>query len=317
MQKSMPMIGRGRPQWLERIVARAIYAIGLGLVPVIAVAVMIPTPAFSQPPIAIIACGKITKPGLYELDSNLIASSSSAGDCLVITAPNVSLNLNGFDLWGGTVSAVGIHVMKTASKAVIEGDGSTIRTFGIGIQIDAPGALVDNFTVNKNTDAGVVLNRVQPADLSNFFATDNKNDGVRIVGGGYNVLQMPVISGNGRFGVWVQSSSHNSIGNFEINKNALTGIYIGCSQAGPPRGLCTRGAPASNYNYLFSGTIKDSGLQQYGVAIDLGDNFNRVVNVFASQDFVFDLLDVNPDCGTNYWFAEPIIGAVAPPTCIN
>lgn len=316
MQKSMPMIGRGRPQWLERIVARVIYAIGLGLVLAIAVAVMIPTPAFSQPPIAIIACGKITKPGLYELDNVLVASTSSAGDCLVITASNVSLNLNGFDLWGGAVSAVGIHVMKTASKAFIEGNGSIIQAFGVGIQIDAPGALVDNFTVLSNTDAGVLLNHVQQVDLSNFSATTNKNDGVRIVGGGYNVLQMPVISGNGRFGVWVQSSSHNSIGNFEINKNALTGIYIGCSQAGP-RGLCARGATASNYNYLFSGTIKDSGLQQYGVAIDLGDNFNRVVNVFASQNFVFDLLDVNPDCGTNYWFAEPIIGMVAPPTCIN
>ena len=139
----------------------------------------LPSAAYSLAPTAITACGKITKAGLYELDSDLIASSPSAGDCLVITASNVSLNLNHFDLLGAT-SAVGIHVMKTAARVFIEGNGSTIQTFGVGIQIDAPDALADNFTVLSNTDAGVVLNIVQQADLSNFSATNNKNDGVRI-----------------------------------------------------------------------------------------------------------------------------------------
>jgi hypothetical protein len=280
-------------------------------------AAMLPATAVSQPPTAITACGKITKPGLYELDSDLVASTPSAGDCLIITAPNVSLNLNHFGLFGAT-SAVGIHVMKTALKAFIEGDGSTIETFGEGIQIDAPGALADNFTVLSNTDAGVLLNHVQQADLSNFSAWDNKNDGVRINGGGFNVLQMPTIRDNGRYGVWVQSSSHNSVGNFTVQTNTIAGIYIGCSMAGP-RGLCSRGAPVSDYNYLFSGTagIFSSGFQQYGVAIDLGDNFNRVVNVAASQNNQLDLFDLNSDCGSNYWFAEAEFGQVNPQSCIN
>jgi parallel beta-helix repeat protein len=206
--------------------------------------------------------------------------------------------------------------MKSAAKTVIEGNGSIIQTFGVGIQIDGAGALADNFTVNKNTDAGVLINHAQQAQLSNFSSTNNLNDGVRIVGGGFNGLQMPSISGNGRYGVWLEASSNNSIGNFDISKNALVGIYVGCSQAGP-RAACLRGVGPSNYNRLFSGTIKDSGVQQYGVAIDLGDNFNRVVNVYAWLDSQVDLLDANPDCASNYWFAEPIIGVVTPPTCIN
>ena len=48
--------------------------------------------------------------------------SPSAGDCLVITASNVSLNLNHFDLLGAT-SGAGIHVMKTAARVFIEGNG--------------------------------------------------------------------------------------------------------------------------------------------------------------------------------------------------
>ena len=307
------MGGRERPTWLKRFVARVPCVIVLAVAA--SATLTIPEVAFSQPPIAVTTCQKIAKPGLYEIDNILIASSPAAGDCLVITAPNVSLNLNGFDILGAT-SAVGIHVMKTAAKAVIEGNGSTIKTFGVGIQIDAAGALADNFTVNKNTDAGVVINHAQQAQLSNFSSTDNLNDGVRIVGGGFNGLQMPSISGNGRYGVWVEASSNNSVGNFDISKNALVGIYVGCSQAGP-RAACLRGVGPSNYNHLFSGTIKDSGVQQYGVAIDLGDNFNRVVNVYAWLDSQVDLLDENPDCAGNYWFAEPIIGIVTPPTCIN
>jgi hypothetical protein len=159
---------------------------------------------------------------------------------------------------------------------------------------------------------------VQPANLSNFYAIHNMNDGVRIDGGSSNVLQMPTIQTNGRYSVWVQSSSHNSVGNFAVQSNTLAGIYIGCSMAGP-LGLCARGAAASNYNYLFSGIagIFDSGFQQYGVAIDRGDKFNRVVNVAASQNNDFDLFDANSDCGSNYWFAKAQFGKADPQNCIN
>jgi Periplasmic copper-binding protein (NosD) len=307
------MIGRNLPTWLKRL-DRVRYAIVMLLS---IVAVMSSAPASAQPPISITVCRKITQAGLYEVDNDLVASSPSAGDCLVITAPNVSLNLNRYRLIGAT-SAVGIHVMKSAAKAFIEGNGATIQTFGVGIQIDAAGALADNFIVLSNTDAGVLLNHVQQADLSNFSATNNLNDGVRINGGGYNVLQMPLISGNGRYGVWAQSSSHNSIGNFTVQNNAQAGVYIGCSTTGP-QGVCPRGAFASNYNYMFSGIagISSSGVQQYGVAIDHGNNFNRVVNVAALQNDQLDLFDANQDCASNYWFAEPTIGQVAPRDCIN
>lgn len=313
VQNSMPASGRQCPTWRERDFVQVASIIAFALIPI--AALTIATEALAQPPIAVTTCQKITKPGLYEIDNIIIASKPAAGDCIVITASNVSLNLNGFDLLGATSSA-GIHVMKSAAKAVIEGNGSIIQTFGVGIQIDGAGALADNFTVNKNTDAGIVINHAQQAQLSNFTSTDNMNDGVRIVGGGFNGLQMPSISGNGRYGVWIEGSSNNSVGNFDISKNALAGIYVGCSQAGP-RAACLRGIGKSNYNHLFSGAINDSGIQQYGVAIDQGDNFNRVINVYSRFNSQVDLLDENPDCASNDWFAEPIIGVVTPPTCIN
>ena len=310
----MPVIGRVRSLWPRQPVRFRSIVLPFLLA---AAAFISSAPAFAQPPISITTCQKITKAGLYEVDSDLIASSPSSGDCLVITAPNVSLNLNRFHIIGAT-DAVGVHVMKTAAKAFIEGNGATIQTFGVGLQIDAPGTLADNFIVLSNTDSGVVLNHVQQADLSNFSAAHNLNDGVRIQGGAYNVLQTPMIFDNGRFGVWIQSSSHNSVGNFVVQSNTQAGIYIGCSTAGP-QGLCARGSRASNFNYLFSGVagISSSGIQQYGVAIDLGDNFNRVVNIAAAENNKLDLFDVNSDCAGNYWFAEAQFGAVNPQNCIN
>jgi Periplasmic copper-binding protein (NosD) len=314
-KKSNPMIAR----WYALSFSMSVGTLRrtLGAFAIVVATLIMPAPAFSEVPISIIDCGKITKPGLYQLDNNLFASSPSAGDCLIIQAANVSLNLNNYNLYG-TTSAVGIHVMKSAARVFIEGSGSTIQSFGVGIQFDAAAPFADNFTVLSNSDAGILLNRVQQANLSNFSAVDNKNDGVRIDHGGNNLLQMPTISGSGRYGVWIQNSSRNSIGNFDVRNNVLAGIYVGCSQTGP-RGSCARGGKPSNSNYLFSGTaaISSSGIQQYGIAIDEGNNFNRVVNIWAWQNNQLDLFDVNQNCGKNYWFAESTIGQVAPAACIN
>jgi hypothetical protein len=114
------------------------------------------------------------------------------------------------------------------------------------------------------------------------------------------------------------SSNHNNVGNFMVQSNSLAGIYIGCSLAGP-EGTCSGHPPPSNYNYVFSGTsgLNFSGIQQYGIAIAHGDNFNRVVNVAATNNFLWDLFDLNSDCGSNYWFAENTIDKVTPSACIN
>ncbi|MBF6559736.1 MAG: right-handed parallel beta-helix repeat-containing protein [Candidatus Binataceae bacterium] len=282
-----------------------------------AVWIAVGTRAASAQPPSITSCTKITKPGFYQVDSDLFAEATPGGDCLVITAPNVVLNLNTHTISGNT-DADGIHVKPTASGVFIEGEGATIEKFGEGIEIDAANALVDNFTVTANSDAGVLLNRAQRADISFFSATSNLNDGVRIARGAQNLLQSGTILDNGRYGVWIDGSSHNSVGNFDVESNGMGGIYIGCSLAGP--GLpCIGKVPESNFNYVFSGiaSVSNSVPQQYGIAIDLHDNYNPVVNVEASGNKPWDLFDVNPDCAGNSWFAEITLLNVQPSVCIK
>src|SRR5689334_18195955 len=54
--------------------------------------IVAPSLSLAQPPVvSVTSCGIIGKSGVYEVDSLL---TSSGGDCLIIRAPNVTLNLN-------------------------------------------------------------------------------------------------------------------------------------------------------------------------------------------------------------------------------
>ena len=73
------MVVREGPHLRSRPIAGIRCTLGLALIA--GVALTFPEAAFSQPPIAVTTCQKITKPGLYEIDNVLIASSPATGDC--------------------------------------------------------------------------------------------------------------------------------------------------------------------------------------------------------------------------------------------
>ncbi len=142
--------------------------------------------SYAQPPISLNTCTKISKAGLYEIDATS-GLNSSGGDCIVISASNVILYLNGFPITGGGTGA-GVHVIASASNAFVEGHDAVISGFAEGIEIDGSKDLAENFTASSNTDAGVLLNNAKQAKLSNFTADSNANDGVRIYKGSYNTV---------------------------------------------------------------------------------------------------------------------------------
>ena len=73
---------------------------------------------------SISACGcTITKAGTYTVTASL---SASGGDCIDIKASNVILNVQKKGITGpgsGTSTGAGIHVLKSSSRAFIEGGG--------------------------------------------------------------------------------------------------------------------------------------------------------------------------------------------------
>jgi hypothetical protein len=267
-------------------------------------------PSGAQPAISIGSCTKIGKAGLYEVDA-ISGLSSPSGNCIVIAASNVIVYLNGFPLTGSG-SGAGVHILPSASNAFVEGRNAVISGFAVGIQIDGAKDLAENFTASNNTDAGVLLNNAKQAKLSNFTATSNSNDGLRIYKGSYNIATGSLdIRINGRYGIWLLDTSHDSVGGFDAADNPVAGVYIGCSSTGPIAAHCSPSIPPSKYNSIFDGTVMANEInsQQYGVVIDLGDDYNRITNIssFTAFEIGGDLVDENPNCANNDWFGHGII----------
>ena len=74
----------------------------------------------------------------------------------------------------------------------------------------------------------------------------------------------------------------------------------------------------SSYNIILGGYARGGyGGEEYGIAIDLGNNNNRVTSTYGSGNIQFDFLDENEACGNNLWFAQIRIGTASPSNYIR
>lgn len=203
-------------------------------------------------------------------------------------------------------NAVGIRIIGGSAygSALAVHDSSLT---GILIRGPAPGPYLTGVSVDNTLGfAGIELNGVQGAFLSNLTVTTS-----------------------GTYGVWLLSSSRNVIANFSVSRNTNAGIYLGCFRSGGILGkACTivPPPPPSNGNILTS-VIDPSTAdgpsqpdQAYGVAIASGNVGNRIVGIEGSNNgngsFGFDALDGNPNCGSNVWTGNQF-AIVSPSACIH
>ena len=406
---------------------------------------------------SISACCRITSANVYGLTGPVTAVAG--GDCIQIIKPGVTLNLNNFNMLGSNSAGVGIHVLSTATGAVINGGAdltsltpSNISNFLTGLRNDAANSFVFDFVVQDNGGSGVINNGIgatfagfrssnnhgaaavvdnasramfldffadgnstngitvnSPAPpaaptanvrLLNFEASNNTGsgvvlkgvtggyvesgtastngvDGVDIVGGSGNSLSEIQADSNGKFGmlwsktgsnsltrvdvssnvsggvelkssnanrigkikafsnssgpgIWLFSSSQNSISDFEVCGNSTSGIYIGCSSTSLPSEVTCGANPGGNANVVALGVPQSNGNvgtgTGVGIGIDSGNGNNRVlntdsVNVVAStpcngENAGDDLQDDNVNCDSNLW-AMNIFTSVSPTSCIH
>ena len=255
-------------------------------------------------PTSITACGcTIASGGFYELVSDLAATNPNA-DCLDIKAANVNLWLDGHSI-SGAGSGIGLHLLKTARGAFIEGldlaSGAfaSIGSFEIGIQDDADSAIIGHTNVSDNSGVGVLLNRVSGSLVSDFGAYSDAY-GVELSGATLCSIQRVTLDGNSIYGIWLNGSSRNVINFFEAQDNLIAGVYLGCQPtSGPTGGRCK----PSSTNHISDGPEVGpaSASQNYGIAIDSGNTGNVLSGIMANGDATTDLADQNAGC-VNLWF---------------
>jgi hypothetical protein len=266
---------------------------------------------------SISSCGcTITSPGFYTVVSSLTATAAGA-DCIDIQARNVNLWVGGHSITGLSGGA-GIHILKSASGAFIEGlslssgSFSSVGSFSVGIQDDANGAIIAHVNGSGNANAGVLLNHVSGSLVSDFSAGNNAY-GVEFSSSTLSSVQRVMIDSNSLYGIWMLSSSRNIVNFFYAQDNAVAGVCVGCEpKAGPTGGTCK----PSNSNRIYDGPQVGaaSAAQKYGVAIDAGNGGNVVSGISASGDSSVDLEDKNAGCGSDLWFNN---SGSANPSCIH
>lgn len=252
-------------------------------------ALMTPASASAQEvcPPTINACGcTITTPGSYKigLAINSTQGLTPAGACIEVASSFVILdgakkNITGPG--GTTPSGIGVWVHRNFRSDFLEGRGSVISGWDVGLLIEGRQIFADDFTANTNGTAGVELNNAEDVELTSPTASSNLN-----------------------YGIWVRRTSSSDITNSKTQNNGNIGLYVGCSDLGPISAGCPGVGPSPG-NYIFTGGI--AGNTNYGVALDIGAKNSIITNQTLSggtHNSKDDLFDANSSCGTNKWFGD-------------
>jgi len=171
----------------------------------------------------------ITQPGSYKLTSNL--SVPLAVSAIVISAPNVTLDLNGFTIAGPvTCSPGGVcsaaqtmdhGVVSTMPNTVIR--NGTIKGFqGSGVQI-AGASMLEDLLVSENARYGVVGGSDTQVNtlVHHVQATLNKLSGVFLFGA---IITDSSASANGQMGFQLNSST---LRDSSATMNTQYGVWCG------------------------------------------------------------------------------------------
>jgi hypothetical protein len=250
---------------------------------------MMPDAASAQTacPPTINSCGcTITAPGSYKigLAINSTQGLTPNGACIEIASSFVILDGGKKAITGPggtTPTGIGIWVHHNFRSDFLEGRGTAISGWDVGLLIEGRQVVADDFTANTNGTAGVELSDAEDVELTSPTASSNLN-----------------------YGIWVKHTSTSDITNSKTLTNGNIGLYVGCSDIGPISAACAGVGPSPG-NYIFTGSI--AGNTNYGVALDIGAKSTIVTNQTLSggtHNSKDDLFDANSSCGSNKWFAN-------------
>ncbi len=167
--------------------------------------------ALAAGPTKITKCQTITQPGSYLVDNNLTAT----GDCLVIAADFVTLDLGGFVLTGNGTGA-GVTDNFTDHKGIVVRNGM-VTNFSTGILLHGAGSVVEGVRSINNGGTGIAVGfgtvTGNTAANNGFYgifagsgivagnmASDNGSDGIVGLASG-SVVTGNVARSNGRNGI--------------------------------------------------------------------------------------------------------------------
>jgi len=246
-----------------------------------------------------------TPGGVYTVTAPLVAAPGT--NCINVTAPGVTINLNGFTLTGS--GGIGVDIFPPATGAYIYAPaaaGGVITGFATGISDAGSSARIEHLDITHNTMTGVELIGVDGSVVVSNSITYNGQYGVYLMNTNDCLVKRNTqISNNGKIGVWIQNTSttvsngDNVVFANELNMNGLTGIEVGFTGIAP---TCATGVNPSTENLIVDNSLPSIN-GQYGIALECNTATDNFVtdNAAAGSGTIDDLFDGNPACDANTW----------------
>jgi hypothetical protein len=190
----------------------------------------------------------ITQPGSYKLTGNLVVPAGSSG--IVVNAPNVTLDLNGFTISGPvTCSAPGsCNATSTYSHGVyligmnsVLRNGTVMGFAGSGVAVSSGEATIEDVTVAQNADYGVVGGgSTHPTVANRVKARLNRAGGFNLIG---TTLTGCIAAQNGQYGFYLHASTLiDSVSTNNLGPGVLAPAMVGL------RGVRAYGNAGANFS---------------------------------------------------------------------
>ena len=178
--------------------------------------------AMAAGPKKINKCTTISKSGSYVVNRNLQATAKTAGNCIVIDADFVTLDLNGFTLTGlGDGTGVGVWNNDVPHQGLLVRNGM-ITGFQSGISFPfSRGSTVESIKAFSNDWTGIRV--YSGSTVTGNTASDNGFTGI-LVGFG-SIVVANTASDNGRDGMNVGTRS--TVTANRASNNGANGLNIG------------------------------------------------------------------------------------------
>lgn len=160
-------------------------------------------------------CQPITEPGAYVIGKNITAS----GDCFVIAADNVNLDLDGFVLTGNGAGSAFVEQLAVGRKGLNLRNG-VVTGFANGIfMLNSTAMVIDRMQFTNNNSAGVRAG--DTVTVSNSQVLDN--------GSGIGLGQRALVSNcivNNNASTGISLSNGSTVTGSAVGRNTGAGIFM-------------------------------------------------------------------------------------------
>ena len=262
----------------------------------------------------ITSCQTISAAGKYVIPPQT-SMTSSGGDCLVITASNVTIQAGpGGNIQGTGESGAGIHVMSGATNFTWFPDAGTIQDYSAGIELDSTGARINNDFGDpmciKNVSAGVLI-KGGTGNIISAVGMLAQYNGIWIDGGSKNIVtgyQTSIAEGvseadceaetvaSDSDGIRIDDSTGNLIYQVDVAQATSVGVHI---------------VDGSKYNYVVNNLIQGSGV---GIGIKNDGSGSNFIYGNTLKNNQLDEQDNNPNCDHDFW-GNDIFSTSSPSSC--